>query len=499
MRAVLPAGDVGERPRLQLVPRRARRRGVPVAHVQLAMIFAGLAVLPLVKVVDNDFWWHLRTGQLVINSGIPRHDPFSWSRGGAPWTAHEWLSEAIIYAVQSVLGYAGNVVLFAAATVAALWLMYRLGRSLGAGTRPLVALTLLAACVMGLFVTVRPQVFTWLLFATFVALIERHDSVGGRRIWLLPALMAGWANLHLGFFFGFLVLGCWIAARAYERLQRQRGDLRTSLVVSGACIIAAAANPSGPAILWYPARYLTDASVTHAYVQEWQPPNVGDPFHAAIFVTAAVLVATALSRTRPRPFLLLLAVLTAGLSMQALRNAPFAALIVVPVAAAAAAKRWPSARASADSNVRTPLPLAMGLPVLTAAIIGSVAVAFGGAFSLWSPSHHSYPSQAVAYVRTHDAGKRVLNDYSAGGFEIAQWYPETRVFVDGRTDFYGDAFLKDYITLIGVGPGWRTILARYAPDVVLLPPSAPLIGELRKDPAWTQAFAGEGVVVLDRR
>jgi hypothetical protein len=389
------------------------------------------------------------------------------------------------------------VLLFSGATVAALWLMYSLGRRMGAGTRPLVALTLLAACVLGLFVTVRPQVFTWLLFAVYVFLVVRDEDARAREIWLIPALMALWVNLHLGFFYGFLALGCWIAGNIVRRLRGEPANIRTPIAVGGASVLATFANPAGPAILWYPVRYLTDASVTRQYVQEWQRPDITDPFHAAIFVTAAVLLLAIASRTRPRPFLLLLALATAALSMQAVRNAPFAALTVVPVAGSVMAGRWKSATALADSGLRMPVPLACGVVLLTVAIVGPVSMRVGGAFSFWSPATHSYPDAAATYVRDHDAGKRVLNDYSNGGFEIARWYPETKVFVDGRTDFYGDQFLKDYITLLSVGDGWQELMTKYDPQVVMLPPGTPLVEKLRGDASWRVGYEDAHWVVLE--
>ena len=149
--------------------------------------------------------------------------------------------------------------------------------------------------------------------------------------------------------------------------------------------------------------------------------------------------------------------------MQAMRNAPFVALLVVPVAAGAAARRWRSMSAGADSELRVPLPLAAALPLLVAAIAGPAVASVAGTFSLWSPSEETYPAAAVAYVRDHDAGLRVLNSYSDGGYEIAQWYPETRVFIDGRSEFFGDAFLRDYLTMVKCADGWQALLASYAP------------------------------------
>src|ERR1043166_3191736 len=51
-------------------------------------------------VKDPDFYWHLKTGQYLIDTkSIPAVDMFSWTRFGSEWVTHEWLSEVIMYAV----------------------------------------------------------------------------------------------------------------------------------------------------------------------------------------------------------------------------------------------------------------------------------------------------------------------------------------------------------------------------------------------------------------
>ena len=171
-------------------------------------------------------------------------------------------------------------------------LMFKLGRTHGAGTRPLVALTLLAACVMGLFITPRPQMMTFLLFAVFVVVLDSDGRRDGRSLLALPPLMALWANLHLGFVYGLVVVACWLVSVAIERWQgKRRPSLRTPVLVAGACVCATMLNPHGPAILWFPARYVFDGAVARAQIAEWGAPDPTNPYHGAIFACAALIVA----------------------------------------------------------------------------------------------------------------------------------------------------------------------------------------------------------------
>ena len=102
------------------------RAGLIIACV----FFFGAA---MVSTTDPDYWWHLRTGHLIVDKlAIPTTDPFSFTLEGKHWVAHEWLSEVIIYGTQSLGGYGLALVLFASAGLGTLLLTYRTSLRLGA-------------------------------------------------------------------------------------------------------------------------------------------------------------------------------------------------------------------------------------------------------------------------------------------------------------------------------------------------------------------------------
>lgn len=479
--------------------RRMAAATVSTQWAQLAIVLAMLAALPFARAVDNDFWWHLRTGEYILRSGIPRHDPYSWTAGGQPWSAHEWLSEVVIYLTQTSLGYAGNMVLFIGVAIAALLTSYHLARRMGAGSKPLLTLMVLAAATLAIFVTPRPQVFTWLFFALYLYVLAKDDRGEDAPLWALPPLMLLWANMHLGFFFGLMLVGCWLAARAIDAARGRAVRWRTPIVVAAACVVAASVNPSGPAILWYPARYVFDSQVTNTMVAEWQRPDPTSLSHAPIFVTALLLVLAMMAPSRPRPFLWLVSLAVVALSMQAVRNAPFAALVVIPVAGSALAGRWPSLHRTHDTEARIPLAVAAALVVAVAASVGTVAVRRTGVeVAIGAPSEDQYPAQAAAFVKERHSGQRLFNEYNHGGYLIDKLYPDVRVFIDGRTDFYGNALLQDYLVIQGARPGWEELIERYAVDVALLNATSPLARALQDDARWTREYDDGRYVVYGR-
>jgi len=58
------------------------------------ILLFGLLAMTARPALDPDLWWHLRTGQWIVETGtVPHTDPFSFTRAGQPWVSHEWLSE----------------------------------------------------------------------------------------------------------------------------------------------------------------------------------------------------------------------------------------------------------------------------------------------------------------------------------------------------------------------------------------------------------------------
>ncbi len=482
------------------VPAPARpslRRRVPIAWVQLAVVLAVLVALPLAKTVDPDFWWHLRTGRLIVGSGIPRHDPFSWTAAGKAWVTHEWLSEVVIYGVESTLGYLGNVLLFGAVTGGALLVAYALGRRLGAGTKPLVLLMFPATLVMAQFVAVRPQEFTWLLFAVFVYILQRREEGDAVPLWVLPPLMALWVNLHLGFFYGLMAVGVWTLIQVVRWLRWRTVSLRTPLLAAGACLLATLANPNGPAILLYPLKYM-QGNEQRSLIVEWQRPDFTSVWNIPVTMTL-VLLALSLPWQRRRPFLAILSVAAIAFSVQAARNLPFAALLLLPMAASAAADHWRLASRERDSGMRFQTLPGIGLVAALAACVLVIGPSFGASLSGYRPSSDGYPSAGVSFVESGYSGARLFNEYAWGGYLIDRLYPNTPVFIDGREEFYGGKIFGDYIHILSVDDGWDDLLSQYGVEVALVERDSRLAGAMRSSDNWQEEFTGPVEAVFVRR
>jgi len=111
-----------------------------------------------------------------------------------------------------------------------------------------------------------------------------------------------------------------------------------------------------------------------------------------------------------------------------------------------------------------------------------------------------FPAAAVAFISTHRPPAPMLNHYNWGGYFIWKLYPDYRVYIDGRADLYGDAFLNDFAAVYYLkGDAWQSALAKWGIQTVVLPPDAPLVTALRSLPSWETIYSDNQAVVLTRK
>ncbi|MDP6607217.1 MAG: hypothetical protein QF664_13330 [Dehalococcoidia bacterium] len=80
-----------------------------------AVVLAGLfIVVEQRQIRPNDFWWHLRLGQLIVETGsIPSVEPFSFAVAGQEWLNQPWLAQVVLFAAFEAGGATAILVLHA--------------------------------------------------------------------------------------------------------------------------------------------------------------------------------------------------------------------------------------------------------------------------------------------------------------------------------------------------------------------------------------------------
>jgi hypothetical protein len=125
---------------------------------------------------------------------------------------------------------------------------------------------------------------------------------------------------------------------------------------------------------------------------------------------------------------------------------------------------------------------------ITFAILSLPAVAARAGFP-----PETFPIQAAKRVPAH---ARLLAPDMYGGYLIYRFNGHRKVYFDGRSDFYGADYMKDYLKLVEVRPGWREQLDRARFTHALLPNRYSLIPALEAL-GWNRLYSDGVATVLE--
>jgi tryptophan-rich sensory protein len=138
-----------------------------------AGVYALLLTLGPQLLNDPDSYSHIAVGRWIMAHGaLLTSDPFSFSMHGAHWIPFEWLSEVIWAVVYGLSGWAGVVVLAAAAIALAFGLMTRfLLRELS--PTPALLMVMVAVVLLAPHMLARPHVLTLPIMVAWAAALVR--------------------------------------------------------------------------------------------------------------------------------------------------------------------------------------------------------------------------------------------------------------------------------------------------------------------------------------
>ncbi len=501
---------------------------------------------------DAGIGWHIRTGQLILAThSIPRIDPFSSSMSGQPWFAWEWLYDVLVGWLERATGLGGVVLLTALIIGAVFSRAFRLLLRRGANVLVALILVLLAASASMIHFLARPHVVSWLFTLTWFWILEASDCLGSRSdssetstrkdsrhwlLWALPPMTLLWVNLHGGFLLGFVLLAIyWVSAvgqslRLMLRLTENRSEevlrkIRTGrrvrdLSLTGILSVAATLlNPYGFKLHIHIYRYLSNRFLMD-HIDEFQSPN----FHyVAQKCFAALLLLTLLAlAAKGREFkqvsasqgLVVLFAVYSGL--YASRNIPVSSLLLIlvigPWLSDAMARLAEARRAKFRGRglgyanflrrmEAVELSLRGHLWPVAAIVLACWIVAHGGKLGATTviDAHFDgkrFPVAALDYLERQDAQGPVVSPDYWGGYLIYRSYPRMKVVVDDRHDFYGEEFLKSYLNMMHVEPGWKDFLQQHQPHALVVPHDSALANILAETAGWRAIYSDSIAVVF---
>jgi hypothetical protein len=516
------AGSAGSQLAPPVVPDLGKR--IPLPNVG-DLLFVGICQLllfmrPSFIFTDGSTGWHLVTGMTILSTGaIPHSDIMSYTFAGKDWVAYEWLSDVIM----AVLVKAGGLNLLALAVSAAIAsLILAVYQRMRASNCHFFAS--LSICVFGLLASanhwlVRPHIFTFWGVYLFVTRLEDFytNKISFARLcaWLLPYMVI-WVNCHPAFLLGFAICGFYLLATTIKTLSSNDEEKRSqffamTVKLCGLLVLLLAVtliNPYGVHLYQYINDYLHGTSIL-AHNDEFKSPNFHFNIHAMCLEILFFCLALGLLKGGKKVTLpyFIVTVVFAHLSLMAVRNIALFSLVVMPLLGKLFGHPEGVDGASPQlkgqsilSRLFAPLVRPIGefdsqeklsdmhiLPFAYVAVLAGVAI-FGGRDQANAVMHsgwdaESQPMQTLTYIKDKKLeAKEGMSLDNWGG--LIRYQLDMPVFIDDRSDFYGEKFYNDYGTICEVRPGYVLLLDQHKINWVLFPRASVLVQALKAKPDW---------------
>ena len=219
----------------------------------LALLF--LVTIPmLTKVFTSDFGTHLAIGREIIQDrSVTDKEFLNYPSLGRHNPNGEWGFQAVLYLVYAAGGVYG-VSLLCWAVVFSIFLLLHRSMVLRGGDPWLAVLAIFAfSGFLRIRIQPRPEIFTYLFIAlTIFLLAEYYFGKRKKLLYLFPAVILVWANMHPTYLMAFLLCGAFFVdglARAAWRREFRWGHLRTwvfpPVAVGIAGLLLCGLNPHG--------------------------------------------------------------------------------------------------------------------------------------------------------------------------------------------------------------------------------------------------------------
>jgi hypothetical protein len=451
--------------------------------------------------VDPDLWWHLKIGDSILATHHwPHTDPYSFTAGGQPWLAYEWLGDVLFAAVARAGGLRALQALLLILGAAILLTLYGYASMRAKNSKAGFLVTAVLLLLAALNFNLRPQMLGYLFLVNTLIVLERFRMGNSGALWILPPLFLLWINTHGSWEIGLGVLALYwlcglkslrfgdIETRAWSGEQRLRLSFTFLL-----CLAAIPITPYGTELAAFPFQVAFSHPLAMVHIQEWQPVSLSS-FGPKLFLFL-VLGTVALQTVSPRKWRLEDVLLFLGATYMTFSHMRFMLLFVpffAPIFASLLALWIPVYNRQKDQYVLNGALLTIMLAAMVHYLPSRRQVQE-------NVSAH-FPVDAVAYMRDHAPPTPMFNTYGFGGYLVYSRGDEHKVFIDGRSELYEDGgVFADYLHVSDIQPGLLSILRNYGIQTCLLGKDEPLAVFLATLPQWKREYADDVSVIFVRR
>ncbi len=458
------------------------------------------------RLFDTDLWQLLVVGKAIwTQHAIPMTDQWAWSSYGDPQVTSSWGFRALLWPLWSGFGIAGLFAYRWLALLLACGILLAAARRMGA--RGVLPLVVVAWCALAyrLRAEVRPESLAVVLLAVTLWILETRRAGNADRSWALPLVAWLWANVHISWYLGLLLIGIY----GIDEVWRLRRPPSRLLLAGIAAVAASLVNPFGLGALVQPIEFALVWRHQEMFrnVVELMPVNWsthrtdGLP---VLVVAWPLLLAWRWRRHGPDVAGILCCIAFTYMGVTSQRFLGFLAMVALPFVArdlsAWASSRRPSwIRWTRSTWVRSALAaaacLALGIPEWTRRDL-PLGVDFDRSI---------VPIAAADFLESNGVRGRAFNHFHLGGYLAFRGWPdrERLPFATTQPENLRPADRERYPHVFVNASAWQALDRDARFDYLVLQrdqdPGDRLLDVLDADSTWALVFSDDVAQILVRR
>jgi len=497
-------------------------------------LFSYILTLSIIQsAVDPDFWARIIVGKTFFQTGTLLNYDFLSFGPTRRWFDHEWGSSLIFYQILDKFGDFGLIIFKAVMIFAIYFIITKIillrrtaaapkealtpavpesadaEKTSKAGSAPfnlLFFIFLIQSTLDIVFATIRCQIFTFLFFTMWLYALEKARITKNYKIlWIIPATMLLWVNIHGGCFTGLGLLAIYIMGEFLNK--KPIKPYITALFLSLAVMFV---NPYGLKYVYFLFAAIT---MNRPNITEWQP--IFSKIHMLHFLkykiwAAAIVLITGiyifkkfnqinsadnnaiktenealktdvnlkekiirfyLTMDKTKAILLIIMLV---LSIKTLRLIPFFAMC-------AAAFLYDDIYKVL--NKKLPDKINNLKEILIAALIFMSLIITVKTCPL-ETTVRDYPVAQAEFLKQNHLKGNLLADFHYGSYLAYKLYPDNFIFMDGRYEETYDPKLLLFLKEIHIGDNWKTALNSIHADYIIAEKQYKLYDRLLNDENW---------------
>lgn len=422
----------------------------------------------------------------------------SFTSANRMWINHDWLSLQLLNRCFAVLGSGGLMILqilcgFALLRVCSPAIRERVHSE---SVRLLLMMLFIAVIGTGYYLT--PGVFSWLIFAGLLRLLNRDEPP----LWL-PILMVGlgclWANLNGLFFTGLMLLATTALCAAAEALlnpdYRRRQYAMTLAAAACGFFLGTLFTPFGIhlwTLVFQTAGFIRPHTITgNTLLAPLHHFLSSIPFWILLLIT---LLGVTGEWQKMRPFAICVLLLCTVMAFTASHFMPLAAIAYVTLAPECIASVLRPIITRAHQNMSAAITKTITLSAIVILILIGIWRTPGGPNVIHIPARQ-FPVGAITFLQRNAVSANALVYHPWTGLIATRMPNRIHLFMDCRSyAAYPAKAVNDYLRFISESN--TDALEQFPTDLVLIPPDLACSKRMNSLEGWTSVYQDTNSIIF---